>query len=239
MIWLVRPFLFVSMLALSVVAAYVGKFLYYMMLSKKLVGKTELFEKQHGEMKVIVVGDSTALGAGAERPGDSLAGLLVSVYPDAQIINRAKSGIYISEVHAQFDKNETTNLLFCASGGMDVLFLQPVDKIAHDLRSFLQYATKQSNHIIIVTPLNLGLSPVFPIFIRSFYKNRSVKVGLVIQEVADEFNNVAVVNNLLFESKNDIPAWETISAFDQIHPNSAGYKWVFDNFIIKGLPGLK
>ena len=48
--------------------------------------------------KVLFVGDSTGVGVGATRPGDSVAGRLGAAYPEWNIENRSVSGRKTAEI---------------------------------------------------------------------------------------------------------------------------------------------
>jgi hypothetical protein len=57
-------------------------------------------------LRLLVVGDSTAVGTGATVPQASVAGLLAERFPGLQIDNRARDGTMFAELLAQLDGEE-------------------------------------------------------------------------------------------------------------------------------------
>ena len=175
-----------------------------------------------------IFGDSTALGVGASVPEKSLAGLLGSSNPQTTIVNISTNGFSIGQTANVLEKQNNFDMLVICCGGIDILYLKNNNQVRKNIRRLFSTANNKSDKIIIVTPLNLGLSSAFPWLIKRFFLSRSKKVGQIFKEEAQKFPKIFVSNNLEISSKNLIPPWQKISAFDRIHPNDDGYHWVFE-----------
>lgn len=196
----------------------------------KIAKQTIPFKRSGVDISAIAIfGDSTALGVGASMPVKSLAGLLGSNNPQSAVINISTNGFSIGQIADVLEKeNNNFDILFICCGGIDILYLKNNQQIQKDIQRLFSVANNKSSKIIIVTPLNLGLSSAFPWFLKKFFLHRSKKIGRIIQDEAQKFPKIFVSNNLMIDSSNLIPPWQKISAFDRIHPNDEGYRWVFD-----------
>lgn len=175
-----------------------------------------------------IFGDSTALGVGASIPEKSLAGLLGSSNPQTTIVNISTNGFSIGQIADVLEKQNNFDKLFICCGGIDILYLKNNHQVRKDIQRLFLIANNKSDKIIIVTPLNLGLSSAFPWFIKKFFLQRSKEIGKIFQDEAQKFPKIFVSNNLTIDSQKLIPSWQKISAFDRIHPNDEGYRWVFE-----------
>lgn len=174
-------------------------------------------------------GDSTGCGVGASCSKKSLAGLLAEANPRSSIVNNCKSGAKIKDTIKVIKKNNKFDVIIVCSGGIDILKLTKYEDLKKDLHDLFEIMDCKCSRCIFITPVNLGLSLAFPWFLRIFYWNRSLKVGLMIKKISRKFKNVQVVNNLLLKDLKKIPNYKDISANDRIHPNDEGYEWVFKN----------
>ncbi len=75
-------------------------------------------------MRLLSVGDSTAVGTGATVPQASVAGLLGQAFPRLQIVNRARDGAKFAAVMAQLDGSEPFDIVLVMAGGNDVVRLR-------------------------------------------------------------------------------------------------------------------
>lgn len=72
----------------------------------RLCAVSRVFEANppHATARLLVVGDSTAVGTGATSPAASIAGLIARRHPDVAIDNRAHNGVRFADVLRQLDQ---------------------------------------------------------------------------------------------------------------------------------------
>lgn len=68
-------------------------------------------------LRLLIVGDSTAVGTGATASGASVAGLLGEHFPWLQIENRSRDGATFSELLDQLDGDERLDMVLVMAGG--------------------------------------------------------------------------------------------------------------------------
>lgn len=80
----------------------------------KEVQKNIVAYEQHPlspKMRILVAGDSTGVGTGADSPDDSIAGRIGSDYPEADIVNISENGITLEQSSMHYQKTADTILL--------------------------------------------------------------------------------------------------------------------------------
>jgi len=180
--------------------------------------------------RVLVLGDSTAVGTGASRPEDTISGRFARDYPDSQILNMAENGGLVRDVCGQIDKvsEQVFDLVILSVGGNDVWHLTRLSKIKDHLNNVLPKLVAMSNgRVIFLIYNNIGSAPIFPFVMRGFLKRRCIKIQNVIKEVSyknkvptiDLFSDDSGRNPFLDDSVN-----AELFAPDGIHPSSEGYK---------------
>jgi lysophospholipase L1-like esterase len=179
------------------------------------------------DRRILILGDSTAVGTGAAIPQETLAGRLARDYPNSQIVNLGKNGGLIRDVEKQLRKMEgqTFDMIIISAGGNDVWHLTPLRSIRKNLERVFERAKQASRHrVIFLMYNNIGSAPIFPFFIRFFLRMRAEKIQETIREVASRLE-VPVVD--LFTEDTDNPFLrqpDLVFASDGIHPNSRGYE---------------
>jgi lysophospholipase L1-like esterase len=175
--------------------------------------------------KILILGDSTAVGTGASRVEDTLGGRLARDFRNAQIVNLAINGSPVSSMSKQIEPalSQQYALVLISSGGNDTWRLSRMKTIAKNLQYVLTEAKRISNHrVIVLINNNVGFGP-FPRPIRNFLKYRNQKIVATISEIAGR-EQVPVID--LFTSDSQNPFLEKPSellASDGIHPSSKGY----------------
>src|SRR5262252_6298718 len=94
--WALYIFLTVLLLpAAAVIALYASRIRF----SRRLVARTVAAQScpERCRATIIVAGDSTAFGVGA-LPAESTAGRLAAAFPDARVVNVARSGARVGHV---------------------------------------------------------------------------------------------------------------------------------------------
>ena len=114
----------------------------------------------------VLVGDSTGVGIGANRPEESIAGLLAEDFPAADIVNVSRSGARVADALMQARACRRSGLRFDVAllhiGGNDVLRATPMKKLAEDCELLLAELGEVADRTVWLGPPNLGIAPLFP-----------------------------------------------------------------------------
>src|SRR5438128_2600640 len=96
--WVVICFAGASLSLMAVQAVVIG------LRTKKVSYNNIPFERKnpHAKLKILFLGDSTALGTGAMDNTQSVAGWFGRDFPEAEIINRSRNGKRIKELADHF-----------------------------------------------------------------------------------------------------------------------------------------
>ena len=87
--------------------------------------------------RVLFIGDSIAVGCGAARPEDSIAGLIAQEFPDVAIVNRARNGARTAEAIAQLsaEGDAKYDVILINVGGNDIFKRTPFDSLPAQIDS--------------------------------------------------------------------------------------------------------
>jgi|CXWL01.1.fsa_nt_gi lysophospholipase L1-like esterase len=183
--------------------------------------------KLHAE-KILILGDSTAYGAGASKPEDTIAGRLAHDFPNSQIVNLAKNGALIKDLKKQIEpvRNQTFSMIIISCGGNDVLHFTRTHTILENLTSVFQDLEQCTprEKIIFLLYNNIASAPLFPTLIQYFLRKHSLKVQAAIKSSAGAMH-VRVIELFVHEAYNPfLKNPEKLFAKDGIHPSSRGYE---------------
>ncbi|MFZ2253487.1 MAG: GDSL-type esterase/lipase family protein [Minisyncoccia bacterium] len=180
------------------------------------------------DQKILILGDSTAYGAGASKPEDTIAGRLAHDFPDSQIINLSKNGALIKDLKEQIKpvQNQVFSMIIISCGGNDVLHFTSIrtirDTLSSVFRDLEHCAPKQK--IIFLLYNNIASAPILPFFMQFFLKHHSKKVQETIQNSA-KATQVRVIELFVHEANNPfLEKPKKLFARDGIHPSSRGYE---------------
>ena len=179
-----------------------------------------------GAKRILIVGDSTAVGAGAKKPEDTIAGHLAHDYPQADIanigINGARTKLALKAMNAV--AGQQFELVIVSVGGNDIWHFTSLYKLERDLAALLAKAKAvATGPVILLLYNNIGSSPIFPRFMRRSLKERGEEVHALFRRVA-ELQNIPCIE--LFSNENDNPFLNQPERFfsaDGVHPSSEGY----------------
>lgn len=185
--------------------------------------RTTTFERiLEGGMRILVFGDSTAVGTGSERSEDSTAGRLGSLYPDASVENLAENGMRIKGLLEILpDVNGKYDLILIQIGANDIIRLTPMEEIEKGIREILLQAKERGRKVIVLHSGNIGESKFFPWYVRPLLSKRSFEVREIYKKAAQEFGASYV--DLI-----EIGIPENYYAADLLHLTGEGYGVWFD-----------
>lgn len=184
---------------------------------------------------VLVVGDSTAYGTGAEEQQNSLVGRLARNFPHIHIDNAAENGMGLDVLRKKLDtmSGRSYDITMLHIGGIDVLSMTTDAKIITALKDIFEKArallkSDDPRNIVFVSVNNVGCAPAFRFPLNRLLERRSRRLNGLFQVLADEHE---VTHVSLFCERDDDPFAarpDELYASDGIHPNDAGYELWYD-----------
>lgn len=185
-----------------------------------------------GSPVILVVGDSTGYGTGAEVGKDSIAGLIGSDYSAYSVVNRSKNGRTIGEAVEEMKKlpsDERYELIVLQMGSNDILQKRPLDVVRSDLSLLFAIALEHSDHVVMITCGNVGTASRFAGTKRALEYEQLTRLyrEMVIPLAAE--SGVRYVD--LFEEPGvDMFLREPKKylSIDGLHPSSAGYAYWYE-----------
>ncbi len=175
-------------------------------------------------LRLLVVGDSTAVGTGASAPAQSLVGLIGRAHPDWMIRNLALDGAKLEDIAAQLRVGaESYDRLLILGGGNDVIRLSSLPQMREQLNTILALAKQRSSKVVLMPAGNVGNAPFFFWPLSRWMTQRSRELHALAAQLA-AVHEVRYVR--LFKERADDPfvaQAELLHAEDGIHPSDAGY----------------
>ena len=175
--------------------------------------------------RLLVVGDSTAVGTGAGSPSLSVAGRLANAFPALHIDNRAADGALTEDVLRQLRREPPARFdaILIQTGGNDILRLTELSRLRRVTQELFDAARAQAKHVIMMSTGDVGQAPAFPWPLDAWYSRRTRDVRALFMELAAA-NTIDYVD--LFDPSADNPfrrAPQKYYARDGLHPSASGY----------------
>lgn len=189
-------------------------------------------------MRILVLGDSTAYGTGAETPQGSTAGRLEILYPWSDITNISVNGLKIAGLLAlmdMMDENEKFDIILVQIGANDIMRMTPMWDICSWIYEIITRLKPLGDTIILLHSGNIGEVPFFPFFLKPLMTARSSQVYRIYQKIALEkqINYVDLIHSPIQQAFTKYP--RRYYAGDFLHPSNDGYSlWMME--IEKFLP---
>jgi lysophospholipase L1-like esterase len=180
--------------------------------------------------RLLIVGDSTAVGTGASAPGASLARLLAQAYPGLHIENRGRDGATVDQLPAQLAGDARFDAVLILAGGNDVIRLRDLDKTRDQLDGVIRQARSHADTVVLMPAGNVGNAPFFFAPLSWWMSARSRQFHELVQEVAAQ-QGASYVN--LYKERRDDPFAQRpeLNARDGLHPSDAGYQLWFKELL--------
>ncbi|MEK7105659.1 MAG: GDSL-type esterase/lipase family protein [Patescibacteria group bacterium] len=201
---------------------------HYIKIGEALAATTVPFSRatESPSMRILIVGDSTAVGVGTSGPSTSIAGLVGTRYPKAEITNFGVSGAKVKDLIKQLETVEGTyDLVMVHIGGNDIVRFTPLDELKIDIRTALDLAASHGKHVLVTTTGNIATVRLFPAPTRWIFRPRTLKVREIFMSAAAATNGDARYTDLFRERAQDPYATnpQKYYAADMFHPSDAGY----------------
>ena len=179
--------------------------------------------------RVLIIGDSIAVGCGASRPEESIAGLVASEFPKVAIINRARNGARTAEATAQLhaDGDVRYDAILINVGGNDILRGTPFHTLPAQVERLVREARRRSDCVICTTTPNVGLVPAFFAPVSWWLTRRSRQLRDMFAAAAQR-HGAHYVN--FFHPRATDPFsrdWQRYFAADRLHPSAECYRYVY------------
>ena len=183
-------------------------------------------------LRLLVVGDSTAVGTGASAPSASLAGLLAASFPRLSIENRARDGARFADLLTQLAGAPQFDMVLVQAGGNDVIRLRDMDAVGRDIQRVTALARQHAPLVVLMPAGNVGNAPFFFPPVSWWMTQRSRQLHAHVRASAAQTGAVYV--SLFEERENDPFARQReLNAKDGLHPSDAGYRVWLDQLMLQ------
>ncbi len=176
------------------------------------------------ERRILVVGDSTAVGTGAANPQDSLAGRIGTTHPRWQIDNLAANGARFEDVQAQLERaSPGYDLVLVLAGGNDVIRFTSQERLQTSMEQAVRTARTRGKQVVLMPCGNVGHAPLFLPPVSWLMGSRSRQLHATAQTVALD-TGVRYIRLLKPHAQDPfVLRSDELNAADGLHPSSAGY----------------
>ena len=190
-----------------------------------LAHKAIRYEQSGRSPRILIIGDSTAVGTGASESKKSLAGLVGQHYPTALIRNHGVNGAKVSQAIRQLEREPEKNwdIVILHIGGNDTVRFTNLSRLRADFHELLKRAKKHGHEVVHVSTGSLGTAQLLPWGSRWMFTLRTRQTRAIFLEEAQKLG-IHTVD--LFREKADDPFAQdakTYYAADLFHPSDAGY----------------
>ncbi len=181
-------------------------------------------------VRLLIVGDSTAVGTGASSPQHSLAGLLARDHPRLWIDNRARDGAKLADVVTQLAASGRYDIVLVQAGGNDVIQLTADDVMQTAVDAVGRGARERGELVLWMPAGNVGNAPFFFAPLSWWMTSRSRALHRMVRASAAR-TGALYVN--LFHAYADDPFVKNrqLNAPDGLHPSDAGYRVWFNELM--------
>lgn len=215
------------MIVLLFVVVNVIRTRHYINIGKVIASKAKAYEQSpdNPTATVLVMGDSSAVGTGAEDSSKSVAGLLGAEHSRVRIINKAVNGLRTDELVAQLPKVEgKVDLIIIHIGGNDIVHFTPLKEVEKNLMSIVEMAKTKADKVVVLHGGNVGTSKLFPFGSRWIFTMRTKQVRQIYLKVSAQMG----INYVdMFREVPQDPFYidpEKYYSNDYFHPSADGYK---------------
>lgn len=194
--------------------------------SRKLMASEHPYQRLGDDRTktMLVLGDSTAVGIGADRPEDSVAGRVAEHIGATYVENRAVSGTAVEDLAKQIVQASlpSYDLILIQVGGNDILSFNDPTKVGPQLTGLLK-TLPEAGRVILFSAGNVGGATIFPHVIRPLHTWLTLRYH---REFAKACEGLATYVNLYEPPGRDLflKDQDRYLSVDGLHPSSDGYR---------------
>jgi len=190
--------------------------------------------------RVVIAGDSTAVGAGSSHPRLSVAGRIGMALAKAEVSNVARAGTRLAHVPQQLDRLEpdrvepgrAVSLVIVLCGGEDVVRGASRRNIGSAIDGIAARVRALGARLILVPPGVLGRAPIWLPPLSSYYTWRARRVRRAIFDAARNHADVEVIDLAPARPAHRFAHdGERNYASDRLHPSDVGYAAWFEKIV--------
>ncbi|NTV44425.1 MAG: hypothetical protein HGA67_01875 [Candidatus Yonathbacteria bacterium] len=175
--------------------------------------------------RILVLGDSTAVGVGAYIPQETIAGMLGADLPDADIQNKAVSGARIADVRVQLSGlSGPYDMILIQAGANDIVFMTDSAEVERQVALLMDEALVLSTHVVVATSIDISMIPLLPKVTSFFFADRSAVILPDIEKVVEERGGIFVNLYRSPEEQEFVSDPDKFFSADGFHPSSDGYR---------------
>lgn len=219
-------FICVGVVIAALFAWQLGEFVRRLRLSREYVRKTRAFQCEGNTgASLLVLGDNTAVGVGADTPQESVPGLMAQALSIDSVENRGVSGAQVRDLMSQIGRarRHGYTYILIMVGGNDIIRFHAASSTAKLLARALRHLPR-AEQVILLTAGNVGSAQMFPAPVRAWYGrlNREYHARF---EAAARREGIMYVN--LSSGSGEDPFAKDPDRYlapDGLHPSSEGYR---------------
>jgi lysophospholipase L1-like esterase len=208
---------------------YSARFMGGVQRSTVLIEKAKPYTLDAGTgFSMLVLGDSTAVGVGADTPGESVPGRVAKAVHATHVENYAVTGAVVDDLPVQIiEANQTSyDLILIQIGANDITHLHPAAQTAQTLAATLKSLPPAKN-VIVISAGDVGTATIIPPFLSPLFS----KLNLAYHT---EFEKELQAEGITYVNLGTAPGADLFKtqpaiylAADGFHPSSAGYELWF------------
>lgn len=215
----------VALLGAAVLLAVSGCAAWRLGQASELAQRSEPLSQRPSQpaLRMLIVGDSTAVGTGASSPQTSLAGLIARQHPRLLIDNRGQDGARLADVVDQLAMDENFDVVLVLAGGNDVIGMRPRDAMRVDIERVADAAAARAPLVVLMPSGNVGNAPFFfpPLSWLMTRRSRALHDFVASAALRSGF---VYVDLFRIRSNDPFVADRSLNASDGLHPSDAGYR---------------
>lgn len=181
--------------------------------------------------QVLVLGDSTGVGLGADGPGDTVAGQLAARWPDVAVHNLSCIGHRMADVQALADdlaaRRVRVDLVLLHVGGNDVLRARDVPALQHEAQALLRSLRRVAPDVVWLGPADVGVAPLFRWPWRWWLSRRARQAAAAFERACAREGACFIGFHEPAHSRRFAREPQHWFAADGVHPSSAAYRYCF------------